>query len=483
MIGESNVADALSRLITKTQIDEPFDEDNDKHLLFALDAGTMDLTWKDIDLESEEHTELGAIRTALVLMKWPKDLHRFEAHVKELRILGPKVFKAERLILPKSLRSKALSTAHRGHIGCAAMKRILREFFWWPGLSDDVESFVRSCRTCKMITKRNPPLPLSSRKLPEGPWEILQIDFLSLPGCGFGEFLIVVDTYSRYLTAVEMKCTDANSTNVALSKIFLTWGLPLVIQSDNGPPFQSNEFIEFWIEKGLNIRKSIPLCPQSNGAVERQNQGLIKAVAGAKQDGENWKVALQDYVHVHNTIKPHSRLGVTPFELLVGWKYRGTFPCLWEQNNGKVDREAIRDRDAESKLISSKYADNHRGAKYSSITAGDRVLLAVPKKTKTDPTFSNEEYTVLSRDGGKVVIRSDRGVQYSRSIRDVKLISDYSEDEESETEQLNVPTEQSECKYRDEDQIAEKKDADIQPGTMDCRHEQQYTTGIYSFTD
>lgn len=52
-------------MIAKTQTDEPFDENNDTYILFALDAGTMDITWKDIELASEEDTELIAIQAAL----------------------------------------------------------------------------------------------------------------------------------------------------------------------------------------------------------------------------------------------------------------------------------------------------------------------------------------------------------------------------------------------------------------------------------
>lgn len=431
--GHSNVADALSRLISKAQVDEPFDEEDEKNLLYALEAGSMNITWQDIEVESEKDDDLIEVRTAIKTGIWPKHLISYEAQLRDLRVLNPMLFKEDKVVLPSSLRLKAIEEAHKGHIGCPAMKRILREYFWWPGVNSDVETFVRNCNTCVVISKRNPPIPLSSRQLPEGPWEILQVDFLSVHGCGFGEFMVLVDTYSRFLTVVEMRSTDARSTNEALQRIFYTWGLPLIIQSDNGPPFQSNEFVRFWETKGVKVRKSIPLCPQTNGAVERQNQGVIKALAAAKVDGKNWRNALQEYVHVHNTLKPHARLGITPFELLVGWKHRGTFPSLWDsKSEDTLDRGNVRDMDAMTKLQSKKYADARRGAKSSDISVGDIVLMAKTKKGKTDTLFSNERFTVLSRDGAKVVVRSDRGVQYTRSINDLKrapLVSPDAEDQ------------------------------------------------------
>lgn len=59
--GHLNVADALSRLICNTQRDAPFDETDEKHVLYALDAGSMDISWGDIESASEVDGELSQV--------------------------------------------------------------------------------------------------------------------------------------------------------------------------------------------------------------------------------------------------------------------------------------------------------------------------------------------------------------------------------------------------------------------------------------
>lgn len=426
--GETNVADALSRLVERSQTAESFDDADEKHLLYFLDTGKLEISLNDIESHAQDNEEIRRVKTAIKTGFWETDLRRFECQAKELHVFGSLLYRNDQIVLPSTLRQKAIDSAHQGHLGVGSTKRILRDFFWWPGLSKDVEDRLKQCETCLRLSKRNRPIPLSSRDLPSGPWEVLQIDFFTDKCFGTGEFLVIVDTYSRYLHVIEMKSMDAETTNTALNKVFLNWGYPLILQSDNGPPFQSSKFVKTWEEKGIKIRKSIPLSPQTNGAVERQNEGIKKALAAAKLDNVDWKQALDNYVHVHNKIRPLSRLGVTPFELLVGRKFRGTFPCMWPGTSDTIDRQDISEKDAMSKLVSKQYADARRGARPSDLNVGDRVFLTQMRRFKSDPNFGSEKFTIVARDGAKIVVRSDRGVLFSRNVADAKRIEDLLEE-------------------------------------------------------
>lgn len=195
--GSSNIADALSRLVEETKPPEPFDDSFEKHLLYKLDAGTMDLSWDEIERKSESDKELSRVRYSLNTGVWENGLQRYEVQANHLRSLGGLVFKDDQIIIPEQLRPRVLQLAHQGHMGIGSTKRILREYFWWPGMSTDAENYVKKCMTCLQLSRKNPPVPLSTRQLPQGPWEILQIDFFTAKEFGQGEFLVIVDIYSR----------------------------------------------------------------------------------------------------------------------------------------------------------------------------------------------------------------------------------------------------------------------------------------------
>ena len=99
----------------------------------------------------------------------------------------------------------------------------------------------------------------------------------------------VVDDYSRYPVVEFLTSTSASATIAKLDKIFSLFGIPEEIKSDNGPPFQGEEFTEYAKSVGFRHRKFTPLHPEANGQAERFVRTLKKAVDTFVAEGKNWK--------------------------------------------------------------------------------------------------------------------------------------------------------------------------------------------------
>jgi transposase InsO family protein len=74
-----------------------------------------------------------------------------------------------------------------------------------------------------------------------------------------------------------------------LDGIFSRQGIPQIVKSDNGPPFNSIDFANFASYLGFEHRKVTPYWPQANGEVERFMRTLEKAIRTANLEKKNWK--------------------------------------------------------------------------------------------------------------------------------------------------------------------------------------------------
>lgn len=432
--GHMNIADAFSRLINESRTDEAFDDAASDHELLAIEEALSPLSWMEIADASASDATLKAVRGCMRTEIWTPGLEKFQAIRKQLYTTGGVLVYRDKLVVPNCLQEKALSIAHRSHFGMVSMKRMIRDSLWWPGVSKDIETTVKNCDTCTRINRPSRPVPLSSRDLPEQPMQILQIDFLTLPGCGSEHFFVVTDTYSRMLWCIEMKRTDAKATSKALTDIFAIWGRAEILQSDGGPPFNSPSFTDDWHRNGVTHRKVVPYAPFMNGMVERHNEGIIKAVTAAQTESKDWRDAIQQYVTIYNNERPHSSTGITPFEMMTGRKYQGFFPSLSGLRNSRVDDEA-RDRDANAKFKAKRYADKKRRAIDSDIGTGDWVYVADKnRKNKLSPTYLKDCFQVINRVGPSVSVRNLDGVEYSRWVSDVVRVPGFKWNELSQEE-------------------------------------------------
>ena len=97
--------------------------------------------------------------------------------------------------------------------------------------------------------------------------------------------------------------------------------IPQVVQSDNGPPFNSVEFERFESEAGFKHKKVTPRHPKVQGQVEAFNKLINKTAAIAYETGQDLHEATYDMLQGYRQT-PHPATNVTPYQLLMNRQVR-----------------------------------------------------------------------------------------------------------------------------------------------------------------
>ena len=93
---------------------------------------------------------------------------------------------------------------------------------------------------------------------------------------------------------------------------------------------------------------------------------------------------------------------------MFGRELKAKLPGL--RRTGNLLDEGVRDRDWNHKYTHKEHADNKRGAAESSVVPGDLVLLKNTKKSgNLEANFESEPYTVQTKEGSEVTVRSKGG--------------------------------------------------------------------------
>ena len=198
----------------------------------------------------------------------------------------------------------------------------------------------------KQLVRSALPEPLRMTTLPPRPWHMVKIDFCG-PFPGGAYLLVVIDAYSRFPEVEIVSSTSAQSTILKLKRIFATHGIPKVLKSDNGPPFQSHAFHQFLKEHGIKHKPSSPLWPQGNGEAENLMKPLVKAVKSAHHDNKDWKMEIFNFL-LNYRATPNATTGKSPADLLYNRTIRTKLPQFTAENTTSVHQE-VKERDTRMK--------------------------------------------------------------------------------------------------------------------------------------
>ena len=192
----------------------------------------------------------------------------------ELSIDDDLLMKGERVVIPTSCRDSIMEDLHKSHEGINKAMSLARTCVYWPGMEADITDYIKRCLTC--IDSSNLPVEtLHPHEVPPGPWVKVGMDFFQ------DDFrkkhLIIADYFSKFPYVYPVASSHHFKTINYLRELFTTEGIPTIVMSNNGPPFNGDDFKRFTREFDFIHTTSSPHFHQSNGFIE----AMVKKVKNA----------------------------------------------------------------------------------------------------------------------------------------------------------------------------------------------------------
>ncbi|KAK3728945.1 hypothetical protein QZH41_016810 [Actinostola sp. cb2023] len=320
---ELYTADTLSRAHLPTTGDE------DEDLVLYVHNMTANLPVSDkklVELLRETANDKIMVKLIETIQEgWPKHRQNTSKQVREywpikdeLHVSDGLIFKGESIVVPQALRKDVLAQIHEGHLGIERSKQRARELVFWPGMSKQIEDTVANCSICQELRNSNTKEPMIPHEIPQYPWQIAATDLFTWNG---GNYIVVVDYYSRYWEVSSLHNTTSTSVIEKLKQFFARHGIPETLKSDNGPQYSSAEFAKFAAVWKFSHVTSSPKYPQSNGLAEKTVQTVKRTLEKAKRDGKDPYLAMLEQ---RNTPVGNYK---SPAQLSMARRLRSILPC------------------------------------------------------------------------------------------------------------------------------------------------------------
>ncbi|XP_062713306.1 uncharacterized protein K02A2.6-like [Aedes albopictus] len=419
--GTENIADPSSRLYVGD--DDPFNEECSPWEVASLEANAIEfLTEKEIKEETSQDAMLQQVIQALTTGVWPNNLPGYRALEQDLSVRDGLVIKTGSVIIPERLRTKALEAAHSGHPSSSKMKTIIRQRVWWPGMPRDAEKWSESCSTCAINGRPEKTTPMQRVFAPKVVWDTIALDFNG-PYARFGgiSILVVVDYRLRYLMAKPVKSTSFEHTKAAFESIFEKEGFPRVIKTDNGPPFNGEDYKHYCTERGIEMTYSTPLFPQQNGLAEGYMKIINKAMSSADCNSTNFVDEVRAAVQAHNAAV-HRVTKIAPEEVMSGRKIKRGLPLV-NREKVEIDEDLLDKLDRDEKLSGKQREDSRRGARPCRVKPGDSVVIERTNRAKGDSRFCPKQYVVSGERNGNLTLVGNDGHTLKTHVSQTKKVS------------------------------------------------------------
>jgi hypothetical protein len=146
----------------------------------------------------------------------------------------------------------------------------LQRFFYWPQMKDIVTKYVNGCVMCSNCKPTNRKLGLCSPlPIPSHPWEIIFMDSvggLPMTKGGHDYLYVVVDRFKKMciLMPCKMQITAEQTANLFFQHVWVHFGLPTSIVSDQDIRFLGDFWTSLWRMMDTKLNRSTDFHPQTD---------------------------------------------------------------------------------------------------------------------------------------------------------------------------------------------------------------------------
>lgn len=343
-------------------------------------------------------------------------------------------------------------TLSAGHIGWNKMYNSIKKYYNWPNMVTDIKNYTINCEICqKSKITRHTKQPIIISSTPTTSFAHIAIDHVGkiiTSAQGNSYILTVICILTKYAIAIPVPDTGAEAAARALvEKVFLIYGYPEKITSDNHKTFESGLFKN--INKLLKIHHvfTSPFTPKSN-TVERFHSTLGNMLrAFVSNDQLQWETKLPYVVSAYNC-SINTTTNRSPFELVFGKNMALPFSIRDKQvssynyddfatelrENLKFSWNFAREKLKERKNKNKEYFDSKNNTANLALKIGEYVLMRnTNKKSKYDQLYVGP-YEIVEISGPNTV-KLKRKKKIIRAHKDqLKLFKKQIPNESSDSE-------------------------------------------------
>ena len=417
--GKVNIADFLSRnppIPDPNSIEETLDltlsDDLEKAVVKRVQEKHNPVTMNTIRESTLRSPNLQFLLSCIKEDSWKrfkKDprIRPYLSMIYELSEIDSIIFRgSDIIVIPEDLSHKVTTTMHQlGHQGQTNTMALIKQYFYYPDLVAQVNAVVQSCTLCQQtkLSKRREPYGI--RPTPTKPFTEISVDHKGPLDNGY-YVLVILDILSRYPDVAFVKSTSFEATREPLLKYFAYFRTPLILRSDNGPPWNSEKFREFAKECNFHHDLVTPRSPIANAEVERVMATVGIAYERAKIiNPATWREEIINSIKAKRCT-PHPSLDKSPYEIVFGTKMSPDKIAITTQ----TQLDQTRFETAASRLFASKKDRQDKFSKEKNVSAhtfriGDKVWI-IMDKTKKRKVYEKDLHQVVKVKGNQITAKS-----------------------------------------------------------------------------